>query len=174
MLGTSQLTHLVDHSDFYSSWFETDGPMDFTIYITISQHVCDICASPLSKEKECTVQFFLLHHQPFCHRSCWFCDDHLLSLHTTACLESSERLQCLRSSNICKEVEARMSVDPRTFNIFISQYCACHCVPHFGQEHLHIQAPQVQRVRYKEENQHYDYAVIDFSNNKRLLGILHH
>ena len=36
MLGTSQLGHLVDHSDFYSSWFETDGPMDFTIYVFAS------------------------------------------------------------------------------------------------------------------------------------------
>ena len=36
MLGNSQLTHLVDQSGFYSSWFETSGPMDLIIYTLVS------------------------------------------------------------------------------------------------------------------------------------------
>eukprot|EP00092_Neocalanus_flemingeri_P014414 GFUD01015549.1.p1 GENE.GFUD01015549.1~~GFUD01015549.1.p1 ORF type:complete len:458 (+),score=72.20 GFUD01015549.1:61-1434(+) len=39
ILGTSQLTYLVDHSDLYSAWFETDGPMDYTIYVLASCQV---------------------------------------------------------------------------------------------------------------------------------------
>ena len=33
MLGHSQMCHLVEHREVYSSWYETYGPMDFTIYI---------------------------------------------------------------------------------------------------------------------------------------------
>ena len=39
MLGESSLTFLLDHSDIFSSWFETDGPMDFVIYALSSIQV---------------------------------------------------------------------------------------------------------------------------------------
>ena len=39
MLGESSLTFLLDRSEIFSSWFETDGPMDFVIYALSSIQV---------------------------------------------------------------------------------------------------------------------------------------
>ena len=69
MLGDSQLSHLVDQSGFYSSWFETAGPMDLVIYTLASFHlplnifiICVLFLYPKSK---------VTYHQPRYLRYCW-------------------------------------------------------------------------------------------------------
>ena len=62
MLGNSQLTHLVDQSGFYSSWFETSGPMDLIIYTLVSfqlpLNIFIICVLLLNKSNNTNFNSF--------------------------------------------------------------------------------------------------------------------
>ena len=62
MLGNSQLTHLVDQSGFYSSWFETADPMDLVIYTLASfqlpLNIFIICVLLLNKSNNTNFNSF--------------------------------------------------------------------------------------------------------------------
>ena len=89
MLGDSQLSHLVDQSGFYSSWFETSGPMDLIIYTLVSFQlplnifiVCVLLLYPKSNNTNFNSLYFITNLA--------ITD---IVLHTAECLESPEGLQ---------------------------------------------------------------------------------
>jgi hypothetical protein len=68
MLGNSQLTHLIDQSGFYSSWFETAGPMDLVIYTLASFQlplnifiICVLLLYPKSKNANFNSFYFIIN-----------------------------------------------------------------------------------------------------------------